>query len=110
MATAPQDGITGVGPYEHRNGTVTLFVYLAIAVAQVRMRRKLERTEPERLTLKMWLFPWLSRLTIALMAVVIGAMAWLPDSRSRFWLSLLTVAVVPAGYELRRRMGPADAV
>lgn len=110
MATAPQDQLTGVGPYEHRNGAVALFVYLAIAVAQVRMRRKLERAEPERLTLKMWLFPWLSRLTIALMAVVIGAMAWRPDSRSRFWLSLLTVAVVPAGYELRRRRGPADAV
>ncbi|WP_432140681.1 hypothetical protein [Streptomyces sp. bgisy084] len=41
---------------------------------------------------------------------VIGAMAWLPDSRSQFWLSLLTVAVVPAAYELRRRKGPADAV
>lgn len=88
-------------------GAIALFVYLAIAVAQVRMRRKLERTEPERLTLKMWLFPWLSWVTIALMAVVIGAMAFLPDSRSQFWLSLLTVAVVLTGYELRRRNGPA---
>ncbi|MEV6564590.1 amino acid permease [Streptomyces kronopolitis] len=88
-------------------GAVALFVYLAIAVAQVRMRRKLERTDPARLTLRMWLFPWLSRLTIALMTVVIGAMAFLPDSRAQFWLSLLTVAVVLAGYELRRRKGPA---
>lgn len=87
-------------------GAVALFVYLAIAVAQMRMRRKLERTEPARLTLRMWLFPWLSRLTIALMTVVIGAMAFLPDSRAQFWLSLLTVAVVLAGYELRRRKGP----
>ncbi|MFI1620755.1 amino acid permease [Streptomyces lydicus] len=88
-------------------GAVALFVYLAIAVAQLRMRRKLEREEPGRLTLKMWFFPWLSRLTIALMALVIGAMAFLPDSRSQFWLSLLTVAVVLAGYELRRRRGPS---
>lgn len=90
-------------------GAIALFVYLAIAVAQVRMRRKLERTEPERLTLKMWLFPWLSWVTVALMASVIGAMAFLPDSRAQFWLSLLTVAVVLAGYELRRRKGPAPA-
>ncbi|MEU5211113.1 hypothetical protein [Streptomyces sp. NPDC020742] len=82
---------------------MALFVYLAIAVAQVRLRHKLEREEPDRLTLRMWLFPWLSWVTIALMAVVIGAMAFLPDSRAQFWLSLLTVAVVLTGYELRRR-------
>ncbi|MBR7675816.1 amino acid permease, partial [Streptomyces daliensis] len=71
-------------------GAVALFVYLLIALAQVRMRRGLERTAPERLTLRMWLFPWLSWATIAGMAAVILAMAFLPDSRSQFWLSLLT--------------------
>ncbi|MGP8297502.1 hypothetical protein ACTPOK_05990 [Streptomyces inhibens] len=86
-------------------GDIALFVYLAIAVAQVRLRRKLEHTEPARPTLKMWLFPWLGRVAIALMALVIGARAFLPDSRSQFRLSLLTVAVVLSGYELRRRVG-----
>ncbi|WP_461020528.1 amino acid permease [Streptomyces daliensis] len=86
-------------------GAVALFVYLLIALAQVRMRRGLERTAPERLTLRMWLFPWLSWATIAGMAAVILAMAFLPDSRSQFWLSLLTVAVVLVGYEVRVRVG-----
>ncbi|WP_079064341.1 amino acid permease [Streptomyces sp. NRRL F-4489] len=86
-------------------GAIALFVYLAIAVAQLRMRRRLEREEPELLTLRMWGFPWLSRLTIALMALVIGAMAVLPDSRAQFWLSLLTLGVVLAAYEVRRRVG-----
>ncbi|MFI7099022.1 amino acid permease [Streptomyces sp. NPDC050161] len=90
-------------------GAIALFVYLAIAFAQVRMRRRIERDEPGRLTLKMWLFPWLSWVTIAAMTAVIAAMAVLPDSRSQFWLSLLTVAVVLAGYEVRRRRGPAPA-
>ncbi|MFD7105104.1 amino acid permease [Streptomyces celluloflavus] len=90
-------------------GAIALFVYLAIAVAQVRMRRKLERTAHERLTLKMWLFPWLSWVTIALMGTVTGAMAFLPGSRPQFWLSLLTVAVALATYEIRRRRGPLDA-
>ncbi|PNE37900.1 amino acid permease [Streptomyces noursei] len=85
-------------------GAIALFVYLAIAVAQLRMRRRLEREEPARLTLRMWGFPWLSRLTIALMALVIGAMAVLPDSRAQFWLSLLTLGVVLAAYEIRRRV------
>ncbi|MYT34247.1 MULTISPECIES: amino acid permease [unclassified Streptomyces] len=85
-------------------GAIALFVYLAIAVTQLRMRRRLERTEPARLTLRMWGFPWLSRLTVALMALVIGAMAVLPDSRAQFWLSLLTLGVVLAAYEIRRRV------
>ncbi|MFB7634371.1 amino acid permease [Streptomyces sp. NPDC056149] len=85
-------------------GAIALFVYLAIAVAQLRMRRRLERDAPERLTLRMWGYPWLSRLTIALMTLVIGAMAVLPDSRAQFWLSLLTLGVVLAAYEIRRRV------
>ncbi|MEE6264545.1 amino acid permease [Streptomyces diastatochromogenes] len=85
-------------------GAIALFVYLAIAVAQLRMRRALERDDPARLTLRMWGFPWLSRLTVALMALVIGAMAVLPDSRAQFWLSLLTLGVVLAAYEIRRRV------
>ncbi|GAA2645237.1 amino acid permease [Streptomyces lunalinharesii] len=85
-------------------GAIALFVYLAIAVAQLRMRRVLERDDPGRLTLRMWGFPWLSRLTVALMALVIGAMAVLPDSRAQFWLSLLTLGVVLAAYEIRRRV------
>ncbi len=84
-------------------GAVALFVYLAIAVAQLRMRRTLERADPSRLTLKMWLFPWLSRLTVALLAVVVLTMAVLPTTRPQFWLSLLTVAVVLTAYEVRRR-------
>ncbi|GCD41311.1 amino acid permease [Streptomyces paromomycinus] len=84
-------------------GAIALFVYLAIAVAQLRLRRKLEREEPQRLTLRMWLFPWLSRATVALMAAVVVAMAFLPDSRAQFWLSLLTVGLVLAAYEVRRR-------
>ena len=82
-------------------GAVALFVYLMIALSQVRMRRRLERTQPEALTLKMWLFPWLSYLTIGLMAAVILAMAVLPDTRSQFWLSLLTLAVILVGYQIR---------
>lgn len=84
-------------------GAVALFVYLAIALAQVRLRKRLEREDPAALKLRMWLFPWLSYATIALMGAVIVAMAILPSSRTQFWLSLLTLGVILVGYELRRR-------
>ncbi|MEV0052091.1 amino acid permease [Saccharopolyspora shandongensis] len=86
-------------------GAVALFVYLIIAVSQVRLRKRLGPDGESRLALRMWLFPWLSYLTIALMVVVIAAMAVLPETRSQFWLSLVTLAVVLVGYEIRRRKG-----
>lgn len=89
-------------------GAVALFVYLLIAIAQVRLRRRLESTEPEALQLKMWWFPWLSYLTIGLMAAVIIAMAVLPDSRPEFWFSSLTLAVIVACYEIRVRAQKRD--
>lgn len=94
-------------------GAVALFVYLLIAVCQVRMRRKLEREEPEVLGLRMWLFPWSSYLTIGMMAIVVLAMGVLPGSRSQFWLSVLTFAVILAAYQVRnvhrRRRGTTAA-
>ncbi|HEX6444505.1 MAG TPA: amino acid permease [Streptosporangiales bacterium] len=86
-------------------GAIALFVYLIIAVTQVRMRRRLERTSPEQLVVKMWGFPVLSYVAIAAMGAVIVAMAFRHDTRAQFWLSLLTVAVVLVAYELRHRLG-----
>lgn len=84
-------------------GAVALFVYLVIAVSQVVLRRRAERDNPGSLRLKMWLFPWLSYATIALMATVILAMAFLPSTRSQFVMSGVTLAVVLVAYEVRRR-------
>ncbi|MDT7600301.1 MAG: permease [Pseudonocardiales bacterium] len=83
-------------------GAVALFVYLLIAVSQVALRRRAERAGTA-LALKMWLFPWLSYTTIAAMLAVILAMAVLPDTRSQFYLSLVTVVVILAAYEARAR-------
>ena len=83
-------------------GAVALFVYLLIAVAQVRLRRRLEREEPEALTFKMWLFPYLSYVTIAGMVVVIAAMGIDPDTRREFLLSLLIFATILGAYGVTR--------
>lgn len=79
-------------------GAVALFVYLLIACAQVSLRRRLERENPEALSFKMWCFPWLSYLTIAGMGGVILAMAFSADTRNEFLLSLLVLGVALAAY------------
>ena len=50
-------------------GTVALYVYLAVAFSQLRMRKKIE-AEGKAVDFKMWLFPW---LTYAVIITIIGA-------------------------------------
>ncbi|HEY3685544.1 MAG TPA: amino acid permease [Streptosporangiaceae bacterium] len=89
-------------------GTAALLVYLLICLSQVRMRRRLERTDPDALRLRMWGFPYVSYVTIAAMAAVIIAMAFLPSKRIEFVFSLVVLAAVLLAYLWRRRY-PASA-
>ncbi|MCX4645448.1 MULTISPECIES: amino acid permease [unclassified Streptomyces] len=87
-------------------GAVLLFVWALIAASQLRLRRLVEREAPERLVLRMWGFPWLTWVTLAAMAAVIGLM--LTDSTARpqlLWSTGATALVVAvAGVrELRAR-------
>ncbi|KAJ1684433.1 hypothetical protein LUZ63_020188 [Rhynchospora breviuscula] len=86
-------------------GVVALFVYLLVAVSQVRLRRRLEREDPDALSFRMWLFPWLSYLTIAAMAAVIVVNGLDPGTRTEFLLSVVVLLVVLAAYAglVRRR-------
>ena len=76
------------------SGAVALFCYVLIAVSQLRLRRRLEREAPEALTLKMWLYPWLTYISIAAMVLVIAAMALVADVRAQLWWSLASLALV----------------
>jgi GABA permease len=90
------------------SGAVALFCYVLIACAELRMRRRLEREEPDRLTLRMWAFPWLTYLSIAAMVAVILAMGLVKDVRAQLWWSLGSLAVVLAAAFWRTRT-PARA-
>lgn len=76
------------------SGAVALFVYLLIAVSQLRMRARLEREDPEKLQVRMWAYPYLTWLAIAAIVVVIGSMAFVDDVRDQLWWSLGSLAVV----------------
>ena len=91
----------------HSYGAVALFVYTMIALSQLRLRRRLEREDPDSLTLKMWLFPYLSWFTVAAMVTVTVAMGILEETRTDFVMSLGTLAVILVAYEVRKRRCPA---
>ena len=76
------------------SGAVALFCYVLIALAELRMRRRLEREAPDKLTLRMWGFPWLTYLAIAGMVCVILAMGLVADVRAQLWWSLGSLAIV----------------
>ena len=75
------------------SGAIALFVYLLIAVAELRMRRRLEREAPERLTLRMWGYPWLTWLSIVAILAIIASMAFVKDVRSQLIPSLLAMGI-----------------
>ncbi len=89
------------------SGAVVLFVYFLICAAELRMRRELEREHPEGLRVRMWLYPWLTYLTMAGIVVVVGSMYFIEDTRSQLLFSLGSLVVVIAAYQLRKRRGAA---
>jgi GABA permease len=86
-------------------GTVAVFVYILIAVSQLRLRARLEREAPERLRIRMWAYPGLTIATIAAMAVIVAAMAFIPDQRLPLLFGIISALVMLAGYGLRNRFG-----
>jgi len=92
-------------------GTVALFVYLLIAVAELRLRRRLERDNPAALVAKMWAFPALTYATIAGMVAILAAMALIPDQRMPLLLGFASLGVMLAVYGVRAlRLGSRPTV
>ena len=84
------------------NGTVALFVYLLIALSELQLRRKLERESPERLVVRMWLFPWLTIVGIVAMVGILAAMAFIPDQRTPLITGLVSLAIAVVVFWLLR--------
>ncbi|MFD3697702.1 amino acid permease [Streptomyces sp. NPDC058646] len=78
------------------SGAIALFVWLVICFTQLRMRGILVREAPEKLTVKMWLFPWLTWATAALIVFVIGYMFVDDANREVVTLSTLVAGLVVA--------------
>ncbi|MBT2393451.1 amino acid permease [Streptomyces sp. ISL-1] len=93
------------------SGAVALFVWLVICVTQLRMRGIILRETPDKLVVRMWLFPYLTWLTIAMILFVLGYMIYDGgDPREQVLLSLLVAAVVIAIAVGREKFGRGGAV
>nr|WP_233204979.1 GABA permease [Geobacillus sp. WSUCF-018B] len=90
------------------SGAIALLVYLAIAVSQLRLRKKLERENSDSLKIKMWLFPHLTYFTILILLVILASMLFIDSMVSQLLLTLLITAVVIVCYFAfaRRRLDP----
>ncbi|MEU3466763.1 amino acid permease [Streptomyces sp. NPDC006687] len=94
------------------SGAIALFVWLVICLTQLRMRGILMREAPEKVTVKMWLFPYLTWATAAMITFVLGYMVYDKDNRETVLYSLLVAAVVIAigvARNLRRKDVAAEA-
>lgn len=78
------------------SGAIALFVWLAICFSQLRMRKIIERESPEKLVVRMWLYPYLTWATIAMIVFVLGYMLTDTehDGRETVVLSVLVAAGV----------------
>src|ERR1700690_2527661 len=87
-------------------GTVAIFVYVLIAVSQLRLRARLEREDPARLRVRMWAYPYLPYLAIAGMLGIVFAMAFIPDQRRPLIFGVISLGLLLIGFGARLRFGP----
>ncbi|MEU8782374.1 amino acid permease [Streptomyces sp. NPDC048637] len=94
------------------SGAVALFVWLVICFSQLRMRGIILRENPDKLIVRMWLFPYLTWATIASISFVLVYMLT-DDSegggRIQVLLSVLLAVLVVGVSLVRDRLGRGTA-
>ncbi|MFD3543039.1 amino acid permease [Streptomyces sp. NPDC058662] len=90
-------------------GAVLLFVWALIAVSQLKLRGRIEREMPERLTLRMWCFPYLTWAALVAMAVVLVLMLFDDSARPQLLWSGGAAAVILLVAWAREIRGRASA-
>ncbi|RKR36695.1 amino acid permease [Paraburkholderia sp. BL17N1] len=84
-------------------GTVAIFVYVLIAISQLKLRARIERDAPEKLRVRMWCYPYLTWVAIVGMVGILVAMAFIPEQRQPLWFGVASLGVLLLAYLLRVR-------
>ncbi|CAL9580920.1 amino acid permease [Streptomyces sp. NPDC007126] len=94
------------------SGAVALLVWLVICFSQLRLRRIIQAETPEKLVVRMWLYPYLTWAAVAVIVFVLGYMLTDTehDGRSTVLLTLLVAAVVLAVAFVKQRITARRAV
>ncbi|WP_128980405.1 amino acid permease [Streptomyces roseicoloratus] len=93
-------------------GAIILVVWFFIAASQLVLRRRTEREAPEKLVVKMWLFPGLTWVALAGMVAIFFLMAREADTRNQLYATgALTLVLAAVGFALQkaRAKAPAEA-
>jgi L-asparagine transporter-like permease len=91
------------------SGALMLLIYLMVALAQIRVRRRLDAENSPRLTIRMWLFPFGSYFTIAAILAILVAMAVVPELRIQLVASLGVLALALAVFFARAQVRTRSA-
>ncbi|MEU5438010.1 amino acid permease [Streptomyces sp. NPDC020719] len=92
-------------------GAVILVVWIFIAVSQLLLRRRTEAESPEKLVVRMWLYPGLTWVALVAMAGIFVLMARQSDTRDQLMATgALTVVLAVVGYVRQRRAEARPAV
>ncbi|MET9778475.1 amino acid permease [Streptomyces sp. NPDC006367] len=88
------------------SGAVALFVWLVICFSQLRLRKIIQAEAPEKLVVRMWLYPYLTWVTTAVIVFVLGYMLTDTehDGRTTVLLTMLVAAVVVAVAVVKQRV------
>jgi L-asparagine transporter-like permease len=89
------------------SGALMLVIYLLLAFSHLRMRRRLEASDPARLSIRMWGFPWLTWLVIIAIIAILLSMLWQQSTAGELYSSLVCVGIVAVGCAIRMRRGMA---
>ncbi|MBJ7289671.1 amino acid permease [Williamsia sp.] len=91
------------------SGAVALFIYLAIAVSQLRLGRSM-RASGETPPVRMWLFPYATSAVIVFIVVVLVLMAFDENQQQAISFSVaLAVIIVAIGIYRQRTLGSSNA-
>jgi GABA permease len=90
-------------------GAVAIFVYVFIAISELRLRRTIEREDPERLRVKMWGYPYLTIFTIASMLLIVAAMAFIPAQQKPLLFGVISLVALLLAYVPRYYLGRKEA-
>jgi GABA permease len=84
-------------------GTVAIFVYVLIALSQLRLRARLEREDPARLGIRMWAYPYLTYLAIGGLLAIVTAMAFIPEQRTPLIFGVISLGLLLLAFGVRKR-------
>ncbi len=96
------------------SGALMVFIYMMVAVSQIRLRRAREASGAAAPAITMWFFPWASYAAVAGMAAILIAMAFTPGELAQeLRVSVLALALAVGAYlavrARRRALGLAAA-